>query len=89
MSVMDSVFPDVTMQDQQTGKVKVVAGYALQRRLGSGSFANKSVISLVNAIWFLAIILLTVVKKVFNASKRFTNKLCLGLNWIPYCSAMK
>lgn len=38
---MESVYPDVTMQDQQqTGKVKVVAGYALQQRLGSGSFAT-------------------------------------------------
>jgi len=40
MSVTHSVLPDVTMQNPQTGKVKVVAGYALQQRLGSGSFAT-------------------------------------------------
>lgn len=40
MSIIDSTLPDVTMQHQQTGKVKVVAGYALQQRLGSGSFAT-------------------------------------------------
>eukprot|EP00980_Cylindrotheca_fusiformis_P011813 scaffold2816_cov121-Cylindrotheca_fusiformis.AAC.29 len=40
MSIVDKAFPNVNMQNQQAGKVKVVAGYALQQRLGSGSFAT-------------------------------------------------
>jgi serine/threonine-protein kinase ULK/ATG1 len=40
MSVIHSVLPDVTMQNQHTAKAKVVAGYVLQQRLGSGSFAT-------------------------------------------------
>jgi serine/threonine-protein kinase ULK/ATG1 len=40
MSVIDAALPNVTLQNEQTGKVKVVAGYALQQRLGSGSFAT-------------------------------------------------
>ena len=39
MSIPNTTFGDVHLQQQQQ-KVRVVAGYALQQRLGSGSFAT-------------------------------------------------
>ena len=37
---MSDLYSHVQVQQQQMGKVRVVAGYALQQRLGSGSFAT-------------------------------------------------